>query len=221
MLKIRDFDLEVKAGADGVFYGYGSVFGNVDRANEIVAAGAFTSSLAERAAKGRTLPVLWQHRTDSPIGVYDVVREDQKGLRVEGRLLVKDVALAAEAHALMRAGAVSGLSIGYWTRESNYDEKTGIRTLTRLDLEEISIVTTPANDEARIDAVKMKLAYGSLPTLSEFEAFLRDAGMPRSKAAAIASRGLKPLLSESAEDMANDGLGTLVDALKGFSLPSI
>lgn len=221
MFKIRDFDLQLKAaGKSGEFEGYGSVFGVVDTYSEVVAPGAFSVSLAERATKGRPLPVLWQHNTAMPIGVYDKVSEDAKGLRVRGRLLVDDVALARETHALLKAGAVSGLSIGYWTRESSFDEKTGVRTLTKLDLEEISLVTFPANDAARVDAVKLKMARGSLPSLSEFETFLRDAGMSRSKAAAIASRGLANLLSESGEP-ANTSTRDLVQALKGLSLPTL
>jgi HK97 family phage prohead protease len=216
MFKIRDFDLEVKAAADGTFTGYGSVFGVVDWDNEIVAPGAFAASLADR--KGRPLPILWQHRAEMPIGVYDEVAEDSKGLRVTGRLLVKDVALAREAHALLVAKAVSGLSIGYWTRESTFDEKTGVRTLTRLDLEEVSLVTFPSNEAARVDAVKLKMARGSLPTLPEFETFLREAGVSRTKAAAIASGGLKHLLSDSAGP-ANTSARDLAQALKGLSLP--
>ncbi|HID8755341.1 TPA: HK97 family phage prohead protease, partial [Klebsiella pneumoniae] len=72
--------------------------------------------------------------------------------------------------------AITGLSIGYYVRESNYDEKTRIRTLTKLDLVEISIVTVPANDDARIDVIKSKLSHGDLPSLPEFEKFLREAG---------------------------------------------
>lgn len=218
MFKIRDFSLEVKASADGRFEGYGSVFGVVDSYNEVVAPGAFSASLSARAAKGNPLPILWQHRADMPIGVYDSVAEDSKGLRVTGRLLVNDVALAKEAHALLNAKAVSGLSIGYWTRNSSYDERTGVRTLTQLDLEEVSLVTFPANDAARVDAVKMKMARGSLPSLPEFEAFLRDAGMPKSKAAAIANRGLASLLGEPAELATSS---ELVSALKGLKLPTL
>lgn len=214
-LKFRGFDLAIKAATDGVFTGHGSVFGVVDSYGEVVAPGAFTATLA---ARSRPLPILWQHRQDSPIGVYDEVREDAKGLFVRGRLLVNDIAQAREAHALLMHEAISGLSIGYWTRESSFDEKTGIRTLTKLDLEEVSIVTSPANDEARVDTVKLKMARGSLPSLSEFETFLRDAGVSRTKAAAIASRGLKPLLGEPEAPANTPALKSLVDHLKGFNL---
>jgi len=220
-LKIRDFDLSVKATDDGHFSGYGSVFDVVDTYNEIVAAGAFADSLADATSKGRKLPILWQHRTAEPLGVYDRLQEDSKGLYVEGRLLTKDVAKAREAHALMKAGAVTGLSIGYWTRESSFDEKSGIRTLTKLDLEEISIVTMPANDAARVDAIKLKLAHGGLPTLPEFERLLRESGFSRSQAAIIANRGLKHLLSESGDPANETAVSELVSRLNGFALPKI
>lgn len=226
-LKLRDFQLEVKAediGDDGRFTGYGSVFGVVDSYGEIVAPRAFKASLAELKAKKRKVPVLWQHNTSVPIGVYDELVEDATGLKVSGRLLADDVGQAREALALMKAGAVTGLSIGYWVRKSSYDEKTGIRTLQELDLVEVSLVTFPANDEARIDAVKMKLAHGELPTLPEFERFLREAGFSKTKAAVIATRGLSHLLrSESGGDVENspatESVKALTETLAGFTLP--
>lgn len=221
-LKIRDFGLEVKAvEEDGAFSGYGSVFGNEDSYGEIVAPGAFAKSLVEIAGKGRPVPVLWQHRSGEPIGIYTSLKEDGIGLFVEGKLLKDDVRQAAESYALMKAGAVSGLSIGYYVRESSFDEKTGIRTLQRLDLVEISLVTFPANDEARVDAVKAKIAHGELPSLNEFERFLREAGFSKTKAAVIANRGLAHLLrSESEGDPATEpeAAKAVADVLSGFSL---
>jgi hypothetical protein len=196
-LKVRDFALCVKAEGvadDGTFEGYGSVYGVVDSYNEVVAPGAFAESLAELNAKQRRVPVLWQHRSDQPIGVYSEITEDETGLFVRGQLLIDAVGQAAEAHALLKAGAVSGLSIGYWVRESSQDEVTGVRTLTKLDLVEVSLVTFPANDDARVEAVKFKLAHGELPTIKEFEKLLREAGFSKSQAAAIAGKGLTHLL---------------------------
>jgi hypothetical protein len=114
------------------------------------------------------------------------------------------------------------LSIGYYVRESSYDEKTGIRTLTRLDLLEVSLVTFPANDAARVDAVKMKLAHGGVPTLSEFETFLREAGFSKSKAAVIANRGLKHLLDRGEPgSVANEpDASALIQHLQSFKLPN-
>jgi len=223
-LKVRDFDLEVKAGEigdDGTFAGYGSVFGVVDSYGEVVAPKAFKKSLAELKAKKRVVPVLWQHRSAEPIGVYDALIEDDTGLRVEGRLLVDAVGQAKEALALLKAGAVTGLSIGYWVRKSSFDEKTGIRTLLELDLVEVSLVTFPANDEARVDAVKFKLAHGELPTLPEFERLLREAGFSKTKAAVVAAHGLPHLLrSESGDGIeASESVKALSETLSSFKLP--
>jgi HK97 family phage prohead protease len=225
-LKVRDFALAVKAGAvadDGTFEGYGSVFGVIDTYQEVVAPGAFAESLAELAAKNRTVPVLWQHRQDQPIGVYTEIAEDDTGLAVKGQLLIGEVAQAKEAHALMKAGAVTGLSIGYWVRESSYDEKTGVRTLTKLDLVEVSLVTFPANDDARVEAVKFKLAHGELPTIREFEKLLREAGFSKSQAALVAKDGLETLLRREAEGetATKEGAAALSAALASIGqLPS-
>lgn len=190
---------------DGTFSGYGSVFGNVDSYREIVAPGAFKDSLKEIKASGDPLPALWQHDPSKPIGGYSSLAEDDHGLKVEGFLLVNDVPLAKEAHALMQRRVVKGLSIGYYVLADTYDEKERVRTLTKLDLVEVSIVTFPANAEAQIDAVKAAIAAGKLPSMKEFERFLREAGFSRTEAAAIASGGLSKLLrSESGDAKAND-----------------
>jgi hypothetical protein len=178
--------------------------------------------LQEIRAKGRKVPCLWQHDTREPIGVYDSLSESATGLDLVGRLLTKSVARAGEAFALMQAGAVSGLSIGYRGRESTRDEQTGIVTLTKLELLECSIVTFPANDLARVDAVKMKLAHGGLPSLPDLECLLRDAGLSKRKAAVIANRGLKHLLdgrdARGPAETRSDA-SALLSQLRSFTLP--
>lgn len=190
------FKAEVVAD-DGTFSGYGSVFGNVDSYREIVAPGAFKSSLAEIKTAGDPLPVLWQHNPDKPIGGYTELTEDSRGLKVAGFLLKDDVSLAREAYALMKARVVKGLSIGYYVRADSYDEKTSVRTLTELDLREISVVTFPANEEAQVENVKSALQQmlkaGDLPNTRMFEDFLREAGFSKSQAVAIATHGLSKL----------------------------
>ena len=144
------------------------------------------------------------------------------GLKVEGRLLIDKVGQAREAHALMQAGAVSGLSIGYWVRESSYDEKTNIRTLTKLDLVEVSLVTFPANDDARVEAVKFKLAHGELPSVREFEKLLREAGFSKSQSMMVANHGLAELIRrESGDAAAAESVKALRNGLANFSLPSL
>lgn len=183
---------------DGTFSGYGSVFGNVDSDNEIVAPGAFKASLAAIKAAGDVLPVLWQHDPSKPIGGYTELAEDARGLKMAGFLLKDDVALAREAYALMKARVVKGLSIGYYVRADSYDEKKGVRTLIEVDLREVSVVTFPANAQAQVESVKtalcLMLKSGQLPSVKEFENFLREAGFSKTQAAFIANNGLSKLL---------------------------
>lgn len=198
------------AGEPGTFEGYGSVFGVLDCYNDIVAPGAFTDSLAATAAAGRTVPVLWQHKMSSPIGVYTSLEQDQIGLKVAGKLAVPDVQKANEALALMKMGAITDMSIGYYTRAASMDEKTGINTLTKLDLVEVSLVTLGANPSAQISAVKSRIESGDFLTFREFEELLREQGFSRSAAADIADRGYKSYAArESADKTAAELLSIL------------
>lgn len=205
MTKISGVPLNMKAvGDDGVIEGYGSVFGNVDAYGEIVMPGAFVESLAEGRRKGRTVKMLWQHDPAQPIGIWEDLAEDGKGLWGKGRLLIGDgtpenpgVAKAREAHALLKAGVIEGLSIGYRTIAAEPDEKRpGVLLLTKLDLREISPVTFAANERARVESVKHLLAAGELPTVREFEGALRELGLSKAKAAAIASAAAPHLRGE-------------------------
>lgn len=172
---------------DGVFEGFGSVFGNVDSYKEIVAPGAFTETLSAWKAAGRLPPVLWQHRSGEPIGPYLEMEEQPVGLWVKGQLLVNDVQRAKEARALMKSKTVNGLSIGFVTREDSYDRVTGIRTLKKVDLWEVSVVTFPANPAAQISSVKS--AIDAIETLADAETFLRDVGrLSKSSAAGLIAR---------------------------------
>lgn len=204
-------------GDDGTFMGYGSVFGNVDSYKEIVAPGAFKSSLAELKTAGDVLPVLWQHDASKPIGGYTDLSEDSRGLKVSGFLLKDDVSLAREAYALMKARVVKGLSIGYFVRDDSQDEKTGIRTLKELDLREISVVTFPANEEAQVENVKHAIQYmikaGQLPGVKDFEDFLREAGFSKTQAAFIANNGLSKLHRGEP-----DGTKGVINLLSNFKL---
>lgn len=210
-LKYIDRPFEVKAVDDkGRFSGYGSVFGNVDAYQEVVAPGAFAESLAAWKDAGKLPPVLWQHRSGEPIGPYLEMREDAHGLFVEGQLLVDDVARAKEARALMKAKAVNGLSIGFVTREDSFDKVTGVRTLKKIDLWEVSVVTFPANPAAQISNVKS--AVEALESLAEAERYLRDAG-GFSKSAALAFIARIKSLSGRSD---SDELGDLKRALEGL-----
>lgn len=204
-LQVRSFDYDVKSVNDkGVFSGYGSVFGNVDSYLEVVEKGAFVKSLDVMRSKGRTFPVLWQHRSGEPIGNWDIdsMLEDDHGLFGEGQLWLDDAPYAKVAHRGMASKAITGLSIGYYVVDSEFDDKTRIRKLKELELVEISIVTNPANEDARIDAVKAMIAHGTLPSLKEFEQILREAGFSKSQSVVIANHGLANLLQSESEEQA-------------------
>ena len=128
--------------------GYASVFGAMDQGGDVVEPGAFAASLAALAARGAQVKMLWQHDPAQPIGVWDEVREDGRGLYVSGRLL-PEVARGREAAALLAAGAIDGLSIGYRTRRAVKDDR-GRRHLSELELWEVSLVTFPMLPEARV-----------------------------------------------------------------------
>jgi HK97 family phage prohead protease len=207
MKKFIERPFEVKSiGENGTFTGYGSVFGELDSYRDVVLPGAFTKSLAAYEAKGRPVPMLWQHNSREPIGVYTNIKEDDRGLYVEGQMNMK-VQRAVEAHALMEQRALSGLSIGYNTVRAEDDEKSMIRKLIEVDLWEISPVTFPAGDSARIATVK---SIEDLMTISDCEDVLRDAGFSRKEAATLISR-IKS--TESPRDAANEADSSITKAM--------
>lgn len=204
----KSLPLELKAapGEDGVFEGYASVFGVVDQGLDIVERGAFAKSIGTRKVK-----MLWQHETDNPIGVWETVSEDDYGLFVRGRLIT-DVEQGKEALALLKAGAIDSMSIGYRTMqaEASTVNGRGVRKLTEIDLFEISLVTFPMLPDAKVTDVK------SIQTERDFEKFLRDAGYSRNEAKAITLHGFKALRNQRDADEdkgSTEGLTTLIAKL--------
>jgi HK97 family phage prohead protease len=132
--------------------GYASLFWTRDLNDDVTAAGAFGASLAKTGAGG--VKMLCQHDADRPIGVWDEAFEDGRGLFVRGRILdaTPEGRLCA---ALVRAGAMDGLSIGFKTTKARPDETGRLRVLTEVDLWEVSIVTFPMLPGARIDTVSL------------------------------------------------------------------
>lgn len=191
-LHIKEF------GEDGTFTGYGSVFGVKDSYSEIVAAGAFKSSLEEHKENGTYPALLWQHDASKPIGVYTEMREDEKGLFVKGRLSL-DTQLGKEAHSLLKAGALNGLSIGFMPVKSNYDDDAKVRTLTEVDLWEVSLVTFPANGKSRVEGVKNLDRISGIASLKEVEKHLRDEGGYSQNAATAMVVRIKQLLNDERE----------------------
>ncbi|TXI34764.1 MAG: HK97 family phage prohead protease [Aquipseudomonas alcaligenes] len=177
-------------GDDGTFSGYGSVFDIPDSYSDVVHPGAFLESLKGWARKGGFPAMLWQHKFDEPLGVYTKMEEDDHGLYLEGRLLIDDDPLARRAYAHLKAGSITGLSIGYSIPSGGgtWDNGAGVYHLNQIDLWEVSLVTFPANDAARVETVKT-----ALQGPRQFEKFLRDAGLSRTEAKALMADGYKGL----------------------------
>lgn len=179
--------LDTKAVTEqGEFEGYASTFNNEDQGGDIVVAGAFAKAIARGVGK---VKMLLQHDRTMPIGIWTELVENAKGLKAKGRLILETVA-GRETHALLKAGALDGLSIGFRTIKHRYDQaKPMVRYLEELDLKEISVVTFPMNERALVASVK-----GQLPTEREFEQFLmRDAGLSAQQAKAFIADGYKAL----------------------------
>lgn len=154
----------VRVDTAGQFEGYASLFNVPDLGKDLVEPGAFAASLARRGVRG--IKLLWQHDPAEPIGQWLSLREDARGLFVQGRLSL-DVARAREILALLRDGAVDGLSIGFRTVKARTDPRTGYRRLSEIDLWEVSLVTFPLLPQARVSAVKTggpSVLARSLPT---------------------------------------------------------
>lgn len=190
-------DLEVKFATDksGVFSGYGSIFGNVDQGGDMIVKGAFKDTLRAWEDKGKYPPMLLQHggflsgaEDLLPVGKWTAMEENTKGLKVEGELFALGTEKGQYIYEGLKSGALDGLSIGYRVKDFTQGTKPNEprRTLKSLDLMELSIVTFPMNDKARVGAVK------SIKTIREFEDFLRDVGgYSHAAAKAIAAGGFK------------------------------
>lgn len=205
-------DFDTKAVTDeGEFEGYAATYGNRDLGDDIILAGAFDESLRERPAK--RVKMLWQHKTDEPIGVWTDFTSDSKGLFARGKLILT-TAGGKEAHEFMKAGAIDSLSIGFRVREFSIDREDKVRIVEKADLVEVSAVTFPMNPEALIAGVK-----GEPPDIRTLERFLmREAGLSASHAKGLLANGYKSILT--ARDAEPDGdeadsLKRLADLIRG------
>jgi len=206
-----DSNFEIKKiGDDGKFSGHGSVFHVVDGARDVIVPGAFTKSLEVWKQKNRLPGLFWQHNTSKPIGKYLAMEEDEKGLFVEGQLLKDEVQQAGEAYALLKAGAISGLSIGYNEVVAEWDREAKINTLKEIDLWEVSLVSFPCNDQARVETVK------NLITERDLEKYLREKGFSQTEAAGIVAKSRKIFgQGEPDNQELNEKIQHLINQFKG------
>jgi HK97 family phage prohead protease len=152
-----DLALRFEAPSDtGEFSGYAVIWGERNAHNEIVKRGAFRASLDQHRAAGTKPVMLWSHDPTDIIGVWTEIREDEKGLFVRGQL-VTTTTRGREAHDLLKAGALNGLSIGFRVSKGGETRQAGVRILTGIDVREISLVGMPSAGSARITSIR---SYG-------------------------------------------------------------
>lgn len=150
-MKTKNIDFEIKQVSDeGTFEGYVSTFDNVDLVGDVMVKGAFKKTLRDRKGKIR---LLWQHDRNTPIGVFETLKEDSKGLYVKARLAM-NTQKGKEAHELLKLGAMDSMSIGYSTIIEEYDREKNLNYLKEVKLFEGSLVTFPANESATVSDVK-------------------------------------------------------------------
>jgi HK97 family phage prohead protease len=201
---------------NGIIKGYGSTFGGKpDSYGDIIAHGAFAESIVKKGRGGMGISMLYQHSADKPLGVWDTIYEDSKGLKMEGRLAMK-TQLGMESYELMKLGALKGLSIGFdipRTKDgkvdpSSYeiDSKKNTRLLKKINLWEVSPVTFAANTRASITGVK---GLKEAKTVRELERLLRDSGLSKSEAVYLASMCKSGLRDSGADDQVSEILDTL------------
>lgn len=198
---MAEFNVKAEAvGDEGRFSGVLSTYGNVDFVGDICEKGCFDESIQ---AHGTRYPLLYQHDASSPIGHFDVVGTDD-ALRVEGQINMQ-TQKGREAYALLKAGDINGLSIGYEIGDNgaHWDEQ-GIRHLTKLELREGSIVTFPANPlaSARAKSLLSRMAL----TTKGMDAPARDSAMEALRQA-IEDAGSKadPEPEKRLEDQPSEG----------------
>jgi HK97 family phage prohead protease len=181
--------LELRSVGSGIVEGYASTFNGIDSYGDSVAPGAFANTIK------RNVPVmLWQHNQSAPIGRWLNLQEDSRGLHVRGQINMQTAA-GKEAYSHLSEGDINGLSIGFVIYPNGAEQKDDVRILHEIDLKEISIVSLPADPNARVLQVKRELTKPK--TLREFEKALQDIGFSRREAEAVASKGF--IQSESAE----------------------
>lgn len=218
-MKTLDFPLEIKALSEtGMIEGYASTFGNVDLGGDIVDPRAFDDTLADMEKSGRRVPLLWHHDPTQPIGVWTSLAVDGKGLVGKAQTFPDEDPLAKRLCMLIKHRVINGLSIGYTLPPGGRvqdEKKPHANRLMKVNVREISLVTMPMNEKARITAVKM-FADGQVPSERELEDRFRDEWGLSNKLAKTFVSALKPHLRrdvEPADDPRAAFLKKLLDRL--------
>jgi HK97 family phage prohead protease len=207
-LALNNVSLKFANADTGMFGGYASTFGGVDSYNDTIMAGAYANVIdAVMSGSARMPKMFCNHKSwDVPIGKWVKMYEDDKGLYVEGELTMGNPQ-AAVVKAAMLHETVDGLSIGYMLKPSDveYSEIDGqtIRIIKNIsELAEVSVVTFPADDMARVDLTSVKNSLDQIESIKDFEDFLREAGgFSKSLATATASRAKRLFTRSESEKL--------------------
>ena len=203
-------NVELKMGSNGGFSGYASAFGGVDSYNDTIIAGAYNGVIESIKAGLAQMPKMFvNHRAwDIPVGKWTKMYEDEKGLYVEGEF-TKGNTDADKIKAAMEHGTVDGLSIGFMIGDYEIIDKDGtqLRLIKSIkELPEVSIVPSPADENARVDLTSVKSTLDNIKTVRDFEKFLREvAGFSNSLAreTANSAKALFSHLGDGEADMPN------------------
>lgn len=207
LLALDSVEIKLKGEKQGFFEGYASVFDGVDAYNDTIVKGAYKETLSN---SDRLPKMYYNHDSYWTIGKWLHMEEDSKGLFVQGEL-TPGHSIANDVYASMKHGTLDGLSIGYRVPKGGSEEDGDIRILKKIDLVEVSVVTTPADNSARIQLDSVKAAFDELQSIKDIEAFLRESGgFSKAAAQAFISRA-KVVLSESAP---KDVTSAVIDAIR-------
>lgn len=190
-------DIKFAGVEDGTFEGYASVFGGVDSYKDTIVRGAYSKTLEKRSSP---VLMLFGHNPGRVLGKWTSLSEDERGLHVKGEFTPGHTE-AQNVRASLRHGAISGLSIGFKIPPGGAEEKDdGVRVLKQIDLVEISVVSMPADDAARVSLDSVKSYIDDIETVRDVEMFLRDAGtLSRAAATALVARCKSVFQGEPAE----------------------
>jgi HK97 family phage prohead protease len=177
-------DFEFKADStDGRIKGYGAYYGNIDRGMDVIRQGAFSDIK-------RSIKMLYQHNASKLLGTWDIVKEDSKGLLVEGNINM-NTTLGRDVYELAKSGALSDMSVGFKTQDYEYDSQS-TRHIKKAELFEVSLVTFPMNEKANILSVKSS----DIENERDFEHFLKQAGYSNKHAKIITTHGFKTFMQK-------------------------
>lgn len=200
-------------GTQGIFEGYASVFGNVDADGDIILSGAFKNTLQQQTRK---VAMFFNHRAwELPVGKWDALAEDSKGLFVRGQLTPGHSG-ASDLKAAMQHGTVEGMSVGFSVTKDDYSlSANGGRIFKNITaLREISVCTFPANELAGVSAMK---SIDGIETIRDVENWLRDSvGLSKSQAVGLIARFKSAIRSESESDEKKSDISALIARISSF-----